>query len=64
MKKNYFFLAIFLAFMLFSYLLVFAEQNRPGLSLKETFEIYVKAVQNSDLKTLFTTVTSNEKFFF
>ena len=41
-----------------------AEENRPSLSLRETFDIYVRAVHNSDLKGLFTTVTKNEKFFF
>jgi len=40
------------------------SQNRLGLSLKETFDIYVQAVQESDLETLFTTVTNREKFFF
>lgn len=39
-------------------------ENRPGLSLKETFDIYVQAVQSSDLERLFTTVTDDEKFFF
>ncbi len=40
------------------------EQNRPGLSIKETFDIYVRSIQNSDLEGLFTTVTEREKFFF
>lgn len=40
------------------------EQNRPGLSIKETFDIYVRSVQNSDLEALFTTVTEGERFFF
>jgi nitroreductase/ketosteroid isomerase-like protein len=40
------------------------EQNRPGLSIKETFDIYVRSIQNSDLEALFTTVTEGEKFFF
>jgi nitroreductase/ketosteroid isomerase-like protein len=39
-------------------------ENRPGLSLRETFDLYVKAVQNSDLKGLFTTVTDSDEFFF
>lgn len=41
-----------------------AEENRPGLSLEQTFEIYVRAVQNSDLESLFTTVTDSHDFFF
>jgi nitroreductase/ketosteroid isomerase-like protein len=39
-------------------------ENRSGLSLRETFDIYVKSVQTSDLKTLFSTVTEGEDFFF
>jgi|GEM_PF-379601 len=39
-------------------------QNRPGLSVKETFAIYTEAILKSDIKGLFTTVTSNDKFFF
>jgi len=43
---------------------VASEENQPGLSLRETFDIYVKSVQNSDLKGLFTTVTDSDDFFF
>lgn len=39
-------------------------QNRPGLSLQETFDVYVRSIHNSDLESLFTTVTKDEKFFF
>ena len=38
--------------------------NRPGLSLKETFDLYVKSVQSSDLESLFSTISENETFFF
>ncbi len=38
--------------------------NRPGLNLRETFDLYVKCVQNSDLKGLFSTVSEKESFFF
>jgi len=41
-----------------------AAQNPPGLSLEETFQTYVDAVQKADLNRLFTTVTKNEKFIF
>lgn len=41
-----------------------AITNQPGLTLKKTFLIYVRSVQNSDLEGLFTTVTDNEGFFF
>jgi len=40
------------------------EGNRPGLSIKETFDIYIRSIQCSDLETLFTTVTEEEQFFF
>ena len=40
------------------------QQNRPGLSLEETFEIYVKSIQNADLQSLFTTITSYDSFRF
>jgi nitroreductase/ketosteroid isomerase-like protein len=54
----------FLALLFFGPPLFAAEENRPGLSLKETFELYVRSIQNSDLKSLFTTVSNNPKFFF
>jgi nitroreductase/ketosteroid isomerase-like protein len=43
-----------------------AEQNlnRPGLTLRQTFDLYVKAVQSSDLEGLFSTVSNKESFFF
>ena len=40
------------------------EKNRPGLTLEETFNLYVTSVQNSDLGALFSTVTEKESFFF
>ena len=64
MKKIRSYLTIFLVFVFFNSSILAAEENRPGLSLKETFEMYVRAIHNSDLKSLFTTVTNNEKFFF
>jgi nitroreductase/ketosteroid isomerase-like protein len=39
-------------------------QNRPGLTVKETFDVYIEAIQKSDLEGLFTTVTADDKFFF
>jgi nitroreductase/ketosteroid isomerase-like protein len=41
-----------------------ACQNRAGLSLRDVFDVYVQSIHNSDLESLFTTVTKNEKFFF
>src|SRR4030042_5684802 len=38
--------------------------NRPGMSLRETFDLYVKSVQNSDLEGLFSTVSDKAEFFF
>jgi ketosteroid isomerase-like protein len=34
------------------------------LTIKETFDVYIQAIQNSDLKGLFTAVTEDDKFFF
>jgi len=39
-------------------------QNRPGLSLRETFDLYVTSIQRSDIATLFTTVTENPRMIF
>jgi nitroreductase len=63
MKRVHTGLAIFLLSLVFHSFLI-AEENRPGLSLEETFHIYVRSVQNSDLKGLFSTVTDNQKLFF
>jgi nitroreductase/ketosteroid isomerase-like protein len=41
-----------------------SERNKPGLSLEEVFNLYVQAVQNSDLEGLFTTVTDGDDFYF
>jgi nitroreductase/ketosteroid isomerase-like protein len=43
---------------------VASERNKPGLSLKETFHLYVRTVQNSDLAGMFTTVSDSDDFFF
>lgn len=40
------------------------EANQSDLTVKETFLVYVKAVQNSDIESLFSTITNNENFFF
>jgi nitroreductase/ketosteroid isomerase-like protein len=40
------------------------EENRPGLTLRETFDLYVRSIQKSDLKSLFTTVTGKDDFLF
>jgi len=63
MNKKIIFLALILVQVAFSFSLA-ATENRPGLSLEETFWVYVRAVQSSDLKSLFTTVTGREDFFF
>jgi nitroreductase/ketosteroid isomerase-like protein len=64
MKKMSISLTIFLVLLVFPFLLLANPENHPGLSLEETFWIYVRAVQNSNLKSLFTTVTDKEDFFF
>ena len=52
--------------LIFSSIAIFAaaEENRPGLSLEQTFKIYVRAVQGSDIESLFTTVSDSHDFFF
>jgi len=64
MKKISKFLTIALVLVVFPFFLTAKPENRPGLSLEDTFWIYARAVQNSDLKSLFTTVTDMEDFFF
>lgn len=64
MKKSIL-LTIFNFLLNFTYFYaILLAQNKPGLSLKETFDLYVKSVQNSDLENLFTTVTDQQEFFF
>ncbi|MGD2246675.1 MAG: nitroreductase family protein [Candidatus Aminicenantes bacterium] len=63
-KKHIFCLTVFLLFFSSFPFLTPAEENQPGLSLKETFDVYVQAIHNSDLKSLFTTVTDSHEFFF
>jgi nitroreductase/ketosteroid isomerase-like protein len=63
MQKLFLLLAIYLS-PLILYCSAMAFENQPGLSLRETFDIYVKSVQNSDLKGLFSTVTDSNDFFF
>lgn len=64
MKKLILFLAGLLSYLSFDYSVMAAKENQPGLSLRETFEIYVRSVQNSDLKGIFSTVTDDEYFLF
>lgn len=40
------------------------QAESPDMSLKETFDLYVWAVQNSDLEALFRTITENNDFLF
>ena len=63
-KRPFFFAAPFLLFFVWLALFLRAEENRPGISLRETFDLYIRSVQNSDLKSLLTTVSDNPKFFF
>jgi 5,6-dimethylbenzimidazole synthase len=41
-----------------------AAENKPGLTLKETFDLYVQSVQHSDLNGLLSTVSDSKDFFF
>lgn len=56
------FLWFFLALICLS--LTALELNRPGLSLRETFDLYVRSVQQTDLESLFSTITEDSDFFF
>lgn len=63
MKEKTILTAALIAFF-FSNNLSGLAQNRPGLTVKETFDVYIEAIQKSDLEGLFTTVTADDKFFF
>jgi nitroreductase/ketosteroid isomerase-like protein len=63
-KKIYFFLTFLLVLTTFAQAGEEITRNRPGLSLKETFDLYVRSIHNSDLEGLFTTVTDSDDFFF
>jgi len=63
-KKRILYVTFFLLFFCFRPYLTAADENRPGLSLKETFDVYIQAIHNSDLKSLFTTVTDSHDFVF
>lgn len=64
MERMVLFFTIYLLGLTFFCSVIASEENQPRLSLRETFDIYVKSVQNSDLKALFTTVTDGDDFFF
>jgi len=64
MRKKYLYVMITVSFLLVNVSETLPFQNKPGLSLRETFDIYVKSCQNSDLENLFSTVTDNEDFYF
>ena len=38
--------------------------NHPGLTLRETFDLYVRSIDQADLDALFSTVTDGDDFFF
>jgi nitroreductase/ketosteroid isomerase-like protein len=63
MKRTLFFLS-FLILTTFNLSNDIIAQNNPDFSLKETFDLYVKSVQNTDLEGLFSTVTDSERFCF
>ncbi len=64
MEKMCVFLTLFLVQAAFGQSGGKITENRPGLSLQETFDLYVRAVQNSDLGGLFSTVTEGDDFYF
>jgi nitroreductase/ketosteroid isomerase-like protein len=64
MKRSFLTAFFFITTMTIGLRVLGPGQNRPGMPLREVFDLYVQAVQHSDLATLFSTVTENEKFFF
>lgn len=64
MKKLSIYLPVLLVIVSLGCLCMAKAKNQPGLSLKETFDVYIQSVQNSDLDGLFSTVTEKEHFFF
>ena len=48
--------------------IVFAQdealQNRPGLSLRETFDLYINCIHATDLEGMMSTVTEGPEFVF
>lgn len=48
----------------FCYSISSAGGSRRPLSIRETFDLYVRSAQNADLEGLFSTVTDKDKFFF
>jgi nitroreductase/ketosteroid isomerase-like protein len=40
------------------------DHNRSGLTLRETFDLYVQSIQASDIEALFTTVTDRDSMVF
>lgn len=63
MKEKTILTAVFIAFFFLADSPGLA-QNRPGLTVKETFDVYIEAIKKSDLEGLFTTVTGADEFFF
>lgn len=43
-------------------ILVIAAENKPGFTLKETFDLFVQSIQHSDLKGLLSIISSNKEF--
>lgn len=64
MKRNLYFLNFLFLFTTFTLSSEIIAQSDPSFSLKETFDLYVESVQNSDLEGLFSTVSDNERFHF
>jgi nitroreductase/ketosteroid isomerase-like protein len=64
MKKALFWAIVSIILMGTGFRVPASGQNRPGLPLRDVFDLYVRSIHNSDIDSLFTTVTKNETFFF
>jgi nitroreductase/ketosteroid isomerase-like protein len=64
LKQLLFLISFFVIFLVFWLPSSDAGGRRPPLSIRETFDFYVRSAQNADLEGLFSTVTDNESFFF
>jgi len=64
MNKKLFITALSLLVLLLTWSFTYNEQGESALSLRDTFDLYVESVQNSDIDGLFKTVTDSEDFFF
>ncbi|MBN1363184.1 MAG: nitroreductase family protein [Syntrophaceae bacterium] len=64
MNKSIYFSSFLIILHVFSLFGETVSVSDSSTSLKETFDLYVNSVQNSDLAKLFSTVSDSERFYF